>query len=88
MTQSEVRKMIVLESLFYGLIAAAIGIIVGIVLDYGIHDLYAGAIDKGIPWYSIGIALAGAMMTTLIATVWPMHRINKISIVDSLRKEN
>lgn len=40
MTQKEVRKMIILESVFYGLFAAVIGTILGTALDYGIHLLF------------------------------------------------
>ncbi|MGO4695459.1 ABC transporter permease [Paenibacillus sp. 2TAB26] len=90
MTQSEVRKMIILEGIFYGLFAAVIGIIIGTALNYGIHVLFAGALDTAwvIPLDSIGIAFAGAMITTLVATIWPMYRLNKVNIVDALRREN
>ncbi|RJG21357.1 ABC transporter permease [Paenibacillus thiaminolyticus] len=90
MTQHEVRKMIILEGIFYGLFAAVIGTIIGTALDYGIHDLFAGALDTAwvIPWYSIGIAFAGSIITTLVATIWPMYRLNKVNIVDALRMEN
>ncbi|WP_159081847.1 ABC transporter permease [Paenibacillus sp. CAA11] len=90
MTQSEVRKMILLEGIFHGLFTAVIGIIIGTALDYGIHDLFSGAWDTAwvIPWYSIAIAFAGAIITTLVATFWPMYRLNKLSIVDALRREN
>jgi len=90
MTQSEIRKMVILEGIFYGLFAAAVGIVIGTALDYGIHFLYSGAVDTAwmIPWYSISIALAGAISTTLVATIWPMYRLNKENIVDALRREN
>ncbi|GAA0391610.1 ABC transporter permease [Paenibacillus motobuensis] len=90
MTQYEVRKMIILEGIFYGLFAGVIGIIIGTGLDYSIHYLFAGALDTVwvIPWISIGIAFAGAMITTLVATIWPMYRLNKINIIDALRREN
>ncbi|WP_039790983.1 ABC transporter permease, partial [Paenibacillus riograndensis] len=65
MTQKEVRKMIILEGVFYGLFSAVIGIILGTALDYGIHLLFMGALDADwvFPWYSIGIAFAGSMIT-------------------------
>lgn len=90
MTQKEISKMILLEGVFYGLYAAVYGIIIGIALSYGIHRFFSGAVDIAwmIPWQSIGIAFIGAIITTLIATAWPMHRLNKISIVDALRKED
>jgi putative ABC transport system permease protein len=90
MTQHEVRKMIILEGVFYGLFAGVIGIIIGTCLNYGIHFLFGGALDTDwvFPWYSIGIAFAGSMITTFLATIGPMYRLNKVSIVDALRREN
>ncbi|MCP3747758.1 ABC transporter permease [Paenibacillus sp. A3M_27_13] len=90
MTQKEVRKMIILEGVFYGLFAAVIGIILGTTLNYGIQVLFASALDADwvFPWYSIGIAFAGSMITTIVATIGPMYRLNKVSIVDALRSEN
>ncbi|KOS02487.1 ABC transporter permease, partial [Paenibacillus polymyxa] len=90
MTQKEVRKMIILEGVFYGLFAAVIGVILGTTLNYGIQVLFASALDTDwvFPWYSIGIAFAGSMITTIVATIGPMYRLNKVSIVDALRSEN
>ncbi|MNP11642.1 FtsX-like permease family protein [compost metagenome] len=82
--------MIFLESLFYGLFAAVIGIVLGTAMDYGIHLLFAGALDTEwvFPWYSIGIAFAGSMITAFLATIGPMNRLKKVSIIDSLQREN
>ncbi|ETT48535.1 hypothetical protein C162_14675 [Paenibacillus sp. FSL R7-269] len=90
MTQKEVRKMIVLESIFYGLFASVVGITLGTALSYSIQMLFAGAVSTAwtIPWYSIGIAFAGAILTTLLATIWPMYQLNKVNIVEALRREN
>lgn len=90
MTQHEMRKMIILEGIFYGMFAAVIGSIIGTGLNYGIHVLFAGALDTAwvIPWSNIGIAFAGAIITTLVATIGPMHRLNQVSIVDAIRREN
>ncbi|MEK5489301.1 ABC transporter permease [Paenibacillus sp. FSL R7-0297] len=90
MTQNEVKKMIILEGVFYGLFASLIGILLGTVLNYGLHVLFAGILDTAwvYPWVSIGIAFAGAMITSLVATIWPMYRLNRVNIVDGLRMEN
>ncbi|SFE64308.1 FtsX-like permease family protein, partial [Paenibacillus algorifonticola] len=90
MTQKEIRKMIILEGVFYGLFAAVYGVMIGTALNFGIHRLFMDAVEIAwaIPWLSIGFAFIGAIITTLIATVWPMYRLNKASIVDSLGREN
>ncbi|MFD1907600.1 FtsX-like permease family protein [Paenibacillus rhizoplanae] len=82
--------MIVLESIFYGLFASVVGITLGTALSYSIQMLFAGAVSTAwtIPWYSIGIAFAGAIITTLLATIWPMYQLNKVNIVEALRREN
>ncbi|KQN97165.1 ABC transporter permease [Paenibacillus sp. Leaf72] len=89
MTHRNVGKMILLEGLFYGMYAAIYGSTLGTVLSYGLHRLLRGVldIDWTIPWGSIVLACAGAIATTLIATVWPMYRLNQTSIVEALRKE-
>ncbi|XOJ01941.1 ABC transporter permease [Paenibacillus polymyxa] len=89
MTQRNVGKMILLEGVLYGLYAAVYGSILGTILSYGIHHLFKGAIDVdwAIPWSSIVLACAGAIATTLVATAWPMYRLNQTSIVEALRKE-
>lgn len=90
MTQNEVRKMIILEGIFYGLLAFLIGILLGTALNYGLYVLFAGILDTAwvFPWASIGIAFAGAMITSLAVVIWPMYRLNKVNIVDGLRREN
>ncbi|MEO2213122.1 FtsX-like permease family protein [Paenibacillus amylolyticus] len=89
MTQRNVGKMILLEGVLYGLYAAVYGSILGTILSYGIHHLFKGALDVAwaIPWSSIVLACAGAIATTLVATAWPMYRLNQTSIVEALRKE-
>ncbi|GIP26341.1 ABC transporter permease [Paenibacillus sp. J23TS9] len=90
MTRDEVRKMIILEAVFYGVFAGVIGIMIGTGLDYGIHVLFAGAFETAwvIPWLHIGIAFVGALFSTLLATIGPMYRLDKVNIIDALRKEN
>ncbi|WP_339199763.1 FtsX-like permease family protein [Paenibacillus sp. FSL P4-0176] len=89
MTQRNVGKMILLEGVLYGVYAAVYGSILGTVLSYGIHYLFKGSVDVGwaIPWSSIVLASGGAIATTLVATAWPMYRLNQTSIVEALRKE-
>lgn len=90
MTQTQMTKMIFLEGIFYGVIAAIYGCIVGTAISYGVHYLLANAIDMGwsIPWFSIFISFVGAIFTTILASFWPLRRLRKTTIVESLRGEN
>lgn len=90
MTQTQMTKMIFLEGILYGVIAAIYGSIVGTAISYGVHYLLVNAIDMGwsIPWFSIFISFVGAILTTILASLWPLRRLRKTSIVESLRGEN
>lgn len=90
MTQTQMTKMIFLEGIFYGVIAAIYGSIVGTAISYSVHYLLVNAIDIGwsIPWFSIFISFVGAILTTILASLWPLRRLRKTSIVESLRGEN
>lgn len=90
MTRKQMGGMIVLEGVFYGLIAGIYGAVLGTAVSYGIHRLFMDAVETSwtVPWGSIGLAFAGAMLTTLAATVQPMRRLNKIKIIEALVREN
>ncbi len=90
MTQRQMNRMILLEGVFYGVIAGVYGAAIGTAVSYGIHRLFMDAVEIvwTVPWSSIGIACAGAMITTFAATVQPMRRLNKVKIIEALVREN
>jgi putative ABC transport system permease protein len=90
MTQSQMSRMIILEGVFYGVIAGVYGAAIGTAVSYGIHRLFMDAVEIvwTVPWSSIGIAFAGAMITTFAATLQPMRRLNKVKIIEALVREN
>lgn len=90
MTHSQMKKIIFLECVFQGFIAAIYGAILGTAFSYGIHQLLINAVDMpwSIPWFNIGATFIGAILTTIMASLWPLYRLRKASIVDSLRREN
>lgn len=90
MTQPQMRRMILLEGLFYGLFAGVYGAVLGTTVSYGIHRLFMDAVEVGwiIPWSSIGLAFAGAILTTLAATIQPMRRLNRVKLAEALVREN
>lgn len=90
MTQKEIRKMVLLEGLFYGVFAAVYGSLLGTGLSYGVSYLMRNAlsIDWVMPWSSILIGCLGAIAATLIASYWPLRRLERIQITDGLRGEN
>lgn len=90
MTQKEIRKMVLLEGMFYGIFAAIYGSVLGTALSYGVSYLMRNAvqIEWFVPWSSILIASAGAILATLLASYWPLRRLERIQITDGLRGEN
>ncbi|PYE48056.1 ABC transporter permease [Paenibacillus barcinonensis] len=90
MTQKEIRKMVLLEGLFYGIFATVYGSLLGTGLSYGISYLMRNAlqVEWTLPWISILIGSLGAIAATLIASYWPLRRLSRIKITDGLRGEN
>ncbi|MCK6073371.1 ABC transporter permease [Paenibacillus silvae] len=90
MTQKEIRKMVLLEGMFYGIFAAIYGSVLGTALSYGVSYLMRNAVQMEwfVPWSSILIASAGAIAATLLASYWPLRRLERIQITDGLRGEN
>ncbi|WP_339830325.1 ABC transporter permease [Paenibacillus sp. FSL R7-0272] len=90
MTQKEIRKMVLLEGVFYGVFAAVYGSLLGTGLSYGVSYLMRNAvqIEWVMPWSSILIGSLGAIIATLIASYWPLRRLERIQITDGLRGEN
>ncbi|MGQ8872239.1 ABC transporter permease [Paenibacillus sp. TSA_86.1] len=90
MTQKEIRKMVLLEGVFYGVFAAVYGSFLGTALSYGVSYLMRNAvqIEWVMPWGSILISSLGAIAATLLASYWPLRRLERIQITDGLRGEN
>lgn len=90
MTSREFRRMIWLESLFYGGKALFIGIPLGVVLSYCFHM----ALDLGIettylfPWSGICISTV-AVIALLYGTMhYSMNKIKRKNIVETIQNEN
>lgn len=90
MTQKEIRKMVLLEGVFYGVFAGVYGSLLGTGLSYSVSYLMRNAvqIEWVMPWSSILIGSLGAIIATLIASYWPLRRLERIQITDGLRGEN
>ncbi|WP_342556090.1 FtsX-like permease family protein [Paenibacillus sp. FSL R7-0652] len=90
MTQKEIRKMVLLEGVFYGVFAAVYGSLLGTALSYGVSYLMRNAvqIEWVMPWSSILTSSLGAIAATLLASYWPLRRLERIQITDGLRGEN
>lgn len=90
MTRGAIKKMIMLEGIFYGLLAAFYGGIAGTLLYYGLFGILSSIqmIQWTIPWRNILISATGALAAALISSLLPMRRINSGVIVEDIRIDN
>lgn len=89
MTGNGIKKLVCLESVFYGLMAIAIGNVIGCGLSRLLYKSLAGAmeIEWTIPWKYIIMATSGTILVTLLSGILPLKRINDSVIVENIRKE-
>ncbi|MCX7749523.1 MAG: ABC transporter permease [Clostridia bacterium] len=88
MTNQELKQMVRMEGMFYGMISAIWGVIVGSIFAYILYRLIrkeATYLVWQIPWQAILIACAGSILLGLLATVVPTKRISSMNIIDSIK---
>lgn len=90
MTGREFRRMIWLESLFYGGKALSIGIPLGIAVSYCFHLAMKQGIDMRFlfPWDGVLIAVAAVMILLYGTMRYSMGKIKKKNIVETIHSEN
>lgn len=89
MTQGAIKRMVALESIFYGLYAAVIGGAIGTGLSYVMFTLIIrlSEFQWVIPWKNIGMACAGATLVALFSGIFPLKRINEGIIVENMKTD-
>lgn len=89
MTQSGIKRMVALESLYYGLYAAVFGGIIGTGLTYLLFKIVFNIreFQWTMPWTNIIIACGGATLVALFSGVYPLKRINDSIIVENMKNE-
>jgi putative ABC transport system permease protein len=90
MTQSGIKRMVALESLFYGLYSSLFGGTIGLGLTYILFRIIMGmrGFEYRIPWENAIIACVGATFVALLSGSYPLKRINDKVIVESMKAEN
>ena len=90
MTEKEFRKMIRYESLLYGAKTLLFGIPVGVVLSYGMYQLFINVIEVPymLPWKEILIAVAAVFLIVFWTMRYSVKKAEKQNIIETIRSEN
>ena len=90
MTKKEFRRMVWLESVFYGIKSLLIGIPVGIVLSFCFYKAFSEGIEMPyqLPYGGILIAIAAVFVLLFATTQYSMNKINRKNIVETIQNEN
>lgn len=90
MTKKEFRRMVWLESVFYGIKSLLIGIPVGIVLSFCFYKAFSEGIEMPyqLPYGGILIAIAAVFVLLFTTTQYSMNKINRKNIVETIQNEN
>ncbi len=87
MSTSQMRGMVRIESVLYGLWAVAGGGVVGVALTRMMFNsvMQLQAIAWQPPWGSLAVSLVMVVSITLLSAAVPMRRISEMNIVESIR---
>ena len=90
MTRKEFNRMIRLESIFYGVKSLIIGIPIGLVLSYGMYNVFRNSMEMEyvLPYKSIAVAIVFVAVVIGIIMRYSMSKINKQNIIETIRNDN
>ena len=90
MTKKEFNRMIRLESIFYGIKSLIIGIPIGILLSYGMYNVFKDNMQMSynLPLKAIIISIIFVSIIIGIIMKYSMSKINKQNIIETIRNDN
>ena len=90
MTKKEFNRMIRLESIFYGVKSLIIGIPIGILLSYGMYNVFKDnmQMNYNLPLKAIIISIIFVSIIIGIIMKYSMSKINKQNIIETIRNDN
>ena len=89
MPMKQIRRMVVLEGAFYGIISSFWGTVIGGILSYFIIKMTTISNDvlQILPWKTIVIVSVLATCIGILSTIPGMHKLKKVNVIDVLKLE-
>ena len=90
LTNSNLSTFNMEESIFYGVKSLVIGIPIGLVLSYGMYNVFRNSmeIEYVLPYKSIAVAVIFVAVVISIIMRYSMSKINKQNIIETIRNDN
>ena len=90
LTNSNLSTFNMEESIFYGVKSLVIGIPIGLVLSYGMYNVFRNSmeIEYVLPYKSIAVAVIFVAIVIGIIMRYSMSKINKQNIIETIRNDN
>ncbi len=81
--------MVGLEGIYYGVIAAFYGGMLGMGLSYLLYRfvIQIREFEWTVPWIHIITAVVGAVLIALLSSYWPLRKLNRGNLMDNIRIE-
>ena len=88
-SESDIKRLVRLESIFYGITSSIIGVVLGSMMSYALYNTVRGIRDFAwsLPVNQILIAIVGAISLAVISGYIPLKRINRGIIIEGIRVE-
>lgn len=90
MTPDGFRKMMLYESLFYGMKALLYGLPLSFAVMILLLSIFSGSFDIKVyfPWNSILLCIAGVFLLVSVIMLYSSSKMKKMNIIDGLKEEN
>lgn len=87
--RGSIRALLLHESVLTTLIGSILGIALGVPLAIAVYAFMSdgGTLSISIPWASLGLLVAAAIVVGVLASVIPGHRAARIDIVDAIHAD-
>ncbi|MFD3158721.1 ABC transporter permease (plasmid) [Haloimpatiens sp. FM7330] len=85
LNKGHIKKLVVFESTFYGIMSSIFGIIVSIIVCIVLYNVVEG-MKSGIPIIPIIGALIMSVLISVLASLFPLRKVASMNIIDSIRE--